>query len=394
VTVFGVHADASQERTKLPFLSLPVLYAVPAFVVVLTAIVFVHEMGHYLVARWNGVAIQTFSLGFGPELIGFNDRRGTRWRLSAIPLGGYVRFVGDMNAASMPDPEAVAALPAAERRRLFVNKNVWQRIAVVAAGPVANVIFTFLILYALLLGFGRYTIPPVISDVVPGGIAQQAGLMAGDRILSVDGFRVRGFEDFQRLVSTAPGRPVTIVLERDGGDRTLVVTPEVATETDRFGNVQRIGRIGVSRNVDQSDVTLYRPGPVEALSMTTEEIRFIVDRTVAFLGDFFVGRGDVEQLGGPVKVARVSGEVATLGWVALVNLAALLSLNIGIFNLLPVPVLDGGHLLYYLIEAIRGRPLSQKAQEVGYRVGFAIVGSLMIFTLLNDTLLEALRHVS
>ena len=361
---------------------------------VLSIIVFVHEMGHYLVARWNGIAIQTFSLGFGPELAGFNDKHGTRWRLSAIPLGGYVRFVGDMNAASMPDPELVAAMPAGEQQRLFVNKNVWQRIAVVAAGPLANVIFTFLVLYALLLGYGRYTIPPVIGEVVQGGVAQTAGLQPGDKILSVDGYTVRGFEDFQRLISTAPGRQVTIVLERSGADQTVQLTPQIATDTDRFGNSQRIGRIGVSRSVEQSDVTLYRPDPVEAVGLTVDEIHFIVDRTVAFLGDFFVGRGDVEQLGGPVKVAKVSGEVATLGFVALVNLAALLSLNIGIFNLLPVPVLDGGHLLYYIIEAIRRRPLSQRAQEIGCRVGFAIVGSLMIFTLLNDTLLEALRHVS
>ncbi len=360
---------------------------------VLTVIVFVHEMGHYLVARWNGIAIQTFSLGFGPELVGFNDRHGTRWRISTIPLGGYVRFVGDMNAASMPDPEAVAALPPDERRRLFVNKNVWQRIAVVAAGPVANVIFTFLVLYALLLGYGRYTVTPVIGGVVAGSVAAEAGLEAGDTVVSVDGFAVRGFEDFQRLIATAPARQVVIVLSRQGVEQTVTLTPDVAQETDRFGNTRRIGRIGVTRDVTQADVTLYRPGPIEAVGMTAEEIRFIVDRTVAFLGDFFVGRGDVEQLGGPVKVAKVSGEVATLGIVALINLAALLSLNIGIFNLLPVPVLDGGHLLYYVVEAIRGRPLSQKAQELGFRVGFAIVGSLMIFTLLNDTLLEALRHL-
>jgi regulator of sigma E protease len=359
---------------------------------VLTVIVFVHEMGHYLVARWNGIAIQTFSLGFGPELVGFNDRHGTRWKLSAIPLGGYVRFVGDMNAASMPDPEAVAALPPEERKHLFVNKNVWQRFAVVAAGPAANLLFTFLVLYALLLGYGRYTIPPVIGEVVSGSIAAEGGLLPGDTVVSVDGFDVHGFEDFQRLIATAPGRAVTIVLERDGAPQTIVITPEVVVETDRFGNSHRVGRIGVSRDVTQGDVTLYRPGAVEAVGTTFEEMRFIVDRTAAFLGDFFVGRGDVEQLGGPVKVARVSGQVATLGVVALINLAALLSLNIGLFNLLPVPVLDGGHLLYYAVEAIRGRPLSPRAQEIGFRVGFAIVGTLMVFTLLNDTLLEALRH--
>ncbi len=360
----------------------------------LTVIVFVHEMGHYLVARWNGVAIHTFSIGFGPELVGFNDRRGTRWRLSAIPLGGYVRFVGDMNAASMPDPEAAAAYPPEMQASLYVNKNVWQRIAVVAAGPLANVLFTFLILYALLLGYGRYTVPPVIGEVVAGGVAAEAGLLAGDTIVSVDGFGVSSFSDFQRLIATAPGRPVTIVIDRAAAEQTFVLTPEIAEDVDGFGNSHRIGRIGVSRNVEQADVTLYRPGPIEAVGMAGEEIRFIIDRTAAFLGDFFVGRGDVEQLGGPVKVAKVSGEVATMGVLALINFAALLSLNIGIFNLLPVPVLDGGHLVYYLIEAIRGRPLSPKAQEIGFRVGFAIVGTLMIFTLLNDTLLSALRHAS
>ncbi|MEO6013002.1 MAG: RIP metalloprotease RseP [Devosia sp.] len=378
----------------MSFLSLPILYAIPAFIAILTVIVFVHEMGHYLVARWNGVAIHTFSLGFGPELLGFDDKHGTRWRLSAIPLGGYVRFVGDMNAASMPDTEAAAAFPPEMQPRLFVNKNVWQRIAVVAAGPLANVLFTFVVLYALLFSYGRYTVPPIIGDVVVGGVAAEAGMLAGDTIVSVDGFGVSSFSDFQRLIATAPGRQVTIVLDRAGSVMTLLVTPEIAEDKDSFGNSHRVGRIGVSRNVEQGDVTLYKPGPVEAVGMTFEEIRFIVDRTVAFMGDFFVGRGDVEQLGGPVKVAKVSGEVATLGILALVNLAALLSLNIGIFNLLPVPVLDGGHLLYYLIEAIRGRPLSQKAQEIGFRVGFAIVGTLMIFTLVNDTLLSFLRQAS
>jgi regulator of sigma E protease len=360
-------------------------YVVP-FLAVLTVIVFVHEMGHYLVARWNGVAIQTFSIGFGRELIGWDDRQGTRWRISAIPLGGYVRFVGDSNAASLPDAEAVAAADPDLAPRLFANKNVWQRIAVVAAGPIANVILTFLILYALLLGYGRYTIPPVVGEVIAGSVAEAAGLAPGDVIVSVDGYDVRGFEDFQRLVATSPARAVTIQLDRNSNVETIVLVPEVVEVEDRFGNMQKIGRIGVSRDVADTDVSLYRPGPVEAIGMTVEEIRFIIQRTAAFLGDFFVGRGDVEQLGGPVKVAKVSGEVATLGIVALINLTALLSLNIGIFNLLPVPMLDGGHLLYYLVEAVRGRPLSMKVQEIGFRFGFALVLALMVFTLFNDTI--------
>lgn len=358
-------------------------YVVP-FLAVLTVIVFVHEMGHYLAARWNGIAVQAFSIGFGPELIGFNDRHGTRWKLSAIPLGGYVRFVGDMNAASVPDEEFIERAGPELREQLFVNKNVWQRISVVVAGPIANIILTLLVLYALLLGYGRYTLPPVVSWIGPWSPAMVAGLEQGDRIVSVDGFKVRGFEDFQRLVSTAPERTITIVLERDGDTLTLPATPDAAISTDRFGNNHRIGRLGVTSNVTQDDVVLYKPNPIEAIGMTFEEVRFIIDRTVAFLGDFFVGRGDVDQLGGPVKVATVSQQVATLGIVPLINLMALLSLNIGIFNLLPIPMLDGGHLAYYLAEAIRGKPLPQRIQDLGYRFGLAIVFTLMVFTVIND----------
>ncbi|MDB5540960.1 MAG: rseP [Devosia sp.] len=367
-------------------------YVVP-FLAVLTIIVFVHEMGHYLVARWNGIAIQTFSIGFGPELLGFNDRKGTRWRLSAIPLGGYVRFVGDMNAASVPDEAFIEQASPELKKQLFVNKNVWQRISVVFAGPVANIIFTLLVLYALLLGYGRYTIPAVLDTVPVESVAGQAGLANGDRILSVDGYAVRGFEDFQRLIATAPERQVSITFERGGRTETITAVPQAVSTPDRFGNTQRVGRLGVTKNVAQADVVLYRPNPVEAVGMTFEEVRFIIDRTVAFLGDFFVGRGDVEQLGGPVKVAAVSQQVASLGIVPLINLMALLSLNIGIFNLLPIPMLDGGHLAYYIAEAIRGRPLPQRVQEIGYRFGLALVFTLMLFTTFNDTVLSYLRSL-
>lgn len=453
-------------------------YVVP-FLAVLTAIVFVHEMGHYLVARWNGVAIDAFSIGFGKELIGRTDKHGTRWKISAIPLGGYVRFAGDMNAASVPDKAALTNVDPALAPRLFANKNVWQRIAVVAAGPLANVILTFVILYALLLGYGRYVTTPVVAEIALNSVAEEAGIEPGDRFIAVDGYAVRGFEDFDRLIATSPERPAVIEVERDGQKRTIVVVPDAREITDRFGNRQRVGDVGAypfvlppsvgevlpdsvaeAAGIEVGDAfvsadgapiqafkdfqrivadkpgqpltlqlqragrletvvlvpeaieiedragqtvvigrvgigsaepelaprTIYRPGPVEAVGMTVEEIRFIIQRTAAFLGDFFVGRGDVEQLGGPVKVARVSGEVATLGIVALINLTALLSLNIGIFNLLPVPMLDGGHLLYYLVEAVRGRPLSMRVQEMGFRFGFALVLALMVFTLFNDTL--------
>lgn len=370
-------------QTLIEFATWLLSYILP-FLAVLTVIVFIHEMGHYLVARWNGVAIHTFSVGFGKELFGFNDKHGTRWRLSAIPLGGYVRFVGDMNAASMPNHDAAAKLPAEIQPHLFVNKNVWQRISIVAAGPIANVIFTFVVLYGLLLGFGQYVIAPTINEVREGSVAAQAGMLANDRVVSVDGYEVRGFSDFQRLVSTSPEREITMVVERGSEQFELKMVPEAAEITDRFGNPVRVGQIGVVRQISADDITLFKPDPVEAISLTFTEMVFIIDRTAAFLADFFVGRGDVEQLGGPVKVAQISGDVATLGIVALINLAALLSLNIGLFNLFPIPLLDGGHLLYYFFEAARGRPLSQQTQEFGFRIGIFLIGSLMIFTLIND----------
>lgn len=363
-------------------LALPM--SVLPFLVVLTVIVFVHEMGHYLVARWNGIAIQTFSLGFGPELIGFTDKKGTRWRIAAIPLGGFVRFVGDMNAASQPDPEFAEHASPELSRQLFVNKNVWQRIAVVVAGPLANVLFTLLILYALLLGYGRYMAPAVLQTITPASAAAEAGLQPGDKVLSIDGFAVRSFDDLQRLVATAPQRTITIVLDRAGQTETVLATPHAGETRDSFGGVHRVGVLGIANTFEASDYVLYKPNPIEAVGMTFEEVRFIIDRTAAFLGDFFVGRGDVEQLGGPVKVATVSHQVATLGIIPLINLIALLSLNIGLVNLLPIPMLDGGHLLYYLIEAARRKPLSQRVQEIGFRFGLAIVFTLMVFTLVND----------
>ena len=359
----------------------------------LTVIVFVHEMGHYLVARWNGVAIQTFSIGFGKELWGFNDKYGTRWKLSAIPLGGYVRFVGDLNAVSMPDPEAETLLPPEERKRLFINKNVWQRMAVVVAGPAANLLFTFLVLYALLLGYGRYTISPVIGEVIPGGVAAEAGLMAGDLVTSADGFTVRGFEDFQRLIATSPGRAMTVIVDRGGQSQSFVLTPEGVETTDRFGNPQRIGRIGVSRSVEEGDVRFYRPDPAEAVTMTLEDMQLIVVRTASFIGDLFTDRRDFRNLGGPVEIAKASGEIASLGPTALVFFMATVSLSIGIFNLLPIPMLDGGHLVFYIAEAIRGRPLSPRVQELGFRIGFAAIMSLFILVLVTNTIPNTLPRL-
>lgn len=358
--------------------------SVVPFLIVLTIIVFVHEMGHYLVARWNGVAVQAFSVGFGPELFGFNDKNGTRWKLCAIPLGGYVKFLGDMNAASVPDFEANDGLDEKTRSVMFQHKNVWQRIAVVVAGPIANILFTFIILYGLLLGLGRYTLEARIDEVQPDGPAAIAGLMPDDRVLEVDGYKVRSFSDFQRLVATSPNKEIIVKIERFGAERDIAVQTGVVERTDRFGNTSEIGYLGVVRDATQEDVIFVRPSPIEAVFITIEDMVLIVHRSFEFIGRLIIGQGDVDQLGGPVKIAKISGEAASIGIFTLVNLMALLSLNIGIFNLFPIPMLDGGHLMFYIYEVLRGKPLSPKAQEYGFRFGLLLVLGLTVFVTTND----------
>jgi regulator of sigma E protease len=358
-------------------------YLIP-FLFVLTTVVFVHELGHFLVARWCGVRVKAFSIGFGPELLGFDDRHGTRWKLSAIPLGGYVRFFGDEDAASTPDRTALDALTEEERSTTFFGKSVWQRAAIVAAGPIANFILAIAIFAAIFTLYGREVTTARVDQVVAGSVAEKAGFRPGDLIRTIDGSRIETFNDLQRIVSTSADRPLTIVVERDGAPVTLEATPERREVTDRFGNIHRIGQLGLSRDTSGGNVTVERYSLPEAIVMGAEETWMVVDRTFAYIGGLFAGRESTDELGGPIRVAQVSGQVATLGFVALVNLAAVLSVSIGLLNLFPVPMLDGGHLLFYLVEAVRGRPLSPKVQDFGFRIGLAAIVMLMLFTTFND----------
>jgi len=358
-------------------------YLIP-FLFVLTTVVFVHELGHFLVARWCGVRVKAFSIGFGPELVGFDDRHGTRWKLSAIPLGGYVRFFGDEDAASTPDRTTLDALTEEERSTTFFGKSVWQRAAIVAAGPIANFILAIAIFAAIFTLYGREVTTARVDQVVAGSVAEKAGFRPGDLIRTIDGSRIETFNDLQRIVSTSADRPLTIVVERDGAPVTLEATPERREVTDRFGNVHRIGQLGLSRDTSGGNVTVERYSLPEAIVMGAEETWMVVDRTFAYIGGLFAGRESTDELGGPIRVAQVSGQVATLGFVALVNLAAVLSVSIGLLNLFPVPMLDGGHLLFYLVEAVRGRPLSPKVQDFGFRIGLAAIVMLMLFTTFND----------
>ena len=354
------------------------------FLFVLTVVVFVHEMGHYLVGRWCGIGVKAFSIGFGPELIGFNDRHGTRWKLSAIPLGGYVKFVGDMNATSTPDAGEIEALTAAERKVAFHTQPIWKRAATVVAGPLANFVLTVAV-FAVMFGiYGRYVSEPMVAEVRPDSPAAIAGIEIGDRFVRVDGQEVDSFADVQRLVSGRAGDPIVFVMLRDGKEITVTATPEISEQKDAIGNVVKVGLIGVVNNQELGNPQLIEFGPAGAVAEAVSETGHIIMRTGQFLKRFVVGREDKCQLGGPVKIADMAGKAAQLGFEWLVQLVALLSVGIGILNLLPIPPLDGGHLAFYAIEAVKGRPVSERAMEAVYRVGLFMVLAFMAFVFWND----------
>jgi regulator of sigma E protease len=359
-------------------------YIVP-FLIVLTVVVFFHELGHFLVARFFGVKVEAFSIGFGPELFGWLDRYGTRWRVSAIPLGGYVKFLGDENASSKP--EAMRKLDEYDeetRKRLFQLKPVGQRAAVVVAGPVANFILTIAIFSVLFMTVGKAIIEPRIGEVVQGSPSQAAGFVAGDKILNVDGNAIESFSEIQRYVATSNGRPLRMQVERDHKNVDLTVTPRFDTVNQQIGGEQKVWMIGLRSQSGYGLVKFERYDPFTAIMMGAKETWFIIDRTLLFIHDLFAGNAPVKELGGPIRIAQVSGEAAGVGPFALISLTAILSVSIGLLNLFPIPMLDGGHLVFYAIEAVRRRPLSEKVQEIGFRIGLALVLTLMVLATWND----------
>jgi regulator of sigma E protease len=354
------------------------------FLFVLTIIVFIHELGHFLVARWCGIKVLVFSIGFGPEIVGFNDRHGTRWKIAAIPLGGYVKFFGDDNAASVPDQDKIAAMDADERSVSFFHKSVAARAAVVAAGPIANFLLAIVIFATIFTIYGKQETAARVDQVTADSAAAVAGFQPGDLVLSINGSAIESFRDMQEIVSLNADEPLVFVVERSGAKVTLRATPRLVVDKDIFGNVHRIGRLGVSQTNAAGDVKTIKFTPVGALGAAVRQTWFVVDQTFAYLGKLVVGRASTDQLGGPLRIAQMSGQAASLGFPTLMNWAGLISVSIGLLNLFPIPLLDGGHLLFYAIEAVRGRPLSERVQEFGFRVGLALIVMLMIFTVWND----------
>ncbi len=360
-------------------------YIVP-FLFVLTIVVFFHELGHFLVGRWAGVKVLTFSIGFGPELFGFNDRQGTRWKLSAIPLGGYVKFFGDESEASTPSATSLATMSAEERAVSFHHKKVAPRAAIVAAGPIANFILAIVIFATLFVFFGKPSSSARVDTVQAGSAAAAAGFQSGDIVTAIDGKAIDSFNEMQRIVSTKAGTKLAFTIKRNGADQILQGTPELREIKDNFGNTHRIGVLGITRANAAGDVANQPVNPAMAVWLGVKETWFVIERTLAYIGGVFVGHESADQVGGPIRIAQISGQVATIGLSALIHLAAVLSVSIGLLNLFPVPLLDGGHLLFYAIEAVRGKPLSERSQEMGFRVGLALVLMLMVFATYNDIL--------
>jgi regulator of sigma E protease len=357
------------------------VHAGPIYIVALSILVFVHEFGHFWVARRCGVKIEAFSIGFGGELFGWTDRLGTRWRVAWLPIGGFVKMFGDADATSRPDSAASAQMDAAARRVSFTHKKLWQKALVVAAGPAANFIFAIVVMAILFSTIGQPFTPPVIGSVVAGSAAEKAGLMAGDVVQSVDGVTVRRFEELRQLVVLDTGDPMTLILTRNGQEMTLVATPQIVEEDDLMGNKTRVGRLGM---MPSGQFVMRHEDPATALWQATRETWSIGSSSLTAIGQMITGRRSSDDLRGPIGMSQVIEQVSHEGFIPLVQLLALLSISLGLINLFPIPVLDGGHLLFYAIEAIIRRPVSERALAVGFRVGFAVIVSFYVFVMWND----------
>lgn len=359
-------------------------YLIP-FLFVLAIVIFVHEMGHFLVGRWFGVRVETFSLGFGPRIWRRYDRQGTEWAISAIPLGGYVKFKGDADASSKPDHEAAAAMPEEDRRDSFPHQAVYKRAAIVAAGPIANFLLAFVIFSVSFMVVGRTMVQPIIAGIGEKSPAAAAGFKPGDRVVSINGDAMESFDEVSRFILLSDGQPLNFVIQRGQSELEISATPVFMTNKSKLGTERRPVMGFIGSGAPEHRFT-RRFGPIEASTTAAEQIYFVIDRTVHYIRGLIAGREKADQLSGPLRIGYISGEVAASGLGPLLMLAGILSISIGFINLLPIPMLDGGHLVFYAAEALRGRPVSPRAQEWSFRVGFALVLALMLFSTWNDIL--------
>ena len=360
------------------FVTLAAHYTVP-FIIVISVVVFVHEFGHYWVARRCGIKIETFSIGFGREIFGWTDKHGTRWKVSWLPLGGFVRMYGDGSAASTPGGD-LHKMTAAEKKVAFYHQHVDKRMAVVIAGPVSNYLFAILVLAGLFIFNGQPYTPAEVSSVIESSAAAKAGIKAGDRVVAIDGQSVDRFEDIKRIVALNAGTPISIEADRAGKHVAFNLTPDIVTMTDNFGGQHKVGRIGIASD----KIDYKKQPPLEAVRQSFIETWNLTAGTLRAVGQMLVGMRGTEEIGGPLRIAEMSGNVATEGAVTLIWFMAVISINLGLINLFPIPLLDGGHLVFYLAERLLRRPLSARIQDAGAQFGLVVVTTLMLFATWND----------
>jgi regulator of sigma E protease len=368
-----------------------------AFLCIFTAVVFAHELGHYLVARWCGVRVEIFSIGFGPEMFGWTDRHATRWRVSWLPFGGYIRMYGDAPADSTasPSPAQTPGAPPgtpidpALQPFSFAAKSVAARAAIVFAGPLANFVLAVVVLAVLFATLGQQLTSTVIGKVYPASAAAQAGILPGDKIMALNGQRVARFEDIADIVLLGLGEPLTVTIQRNGATLELQATPHVIEEADIFGTVHRIGRLGIESS-GPGEIVHYDPATAGWMAVV-ETYRRAAD-ILKSLEQIVTGVRPPKEVGGILSIAKMSGDIAGRGLIDAIDFAMLLSINLGLLNLFPIPLLDGGRLLFYAFEAVRGRPLGPRAEEWGFRLGFALVLSLMVFATWNDLMRFKVFH--
>ena len=352
-------------------------YVVP-FIAVLTVLVFFHELGHFAVARRCGVRVEVFSIGFGPEIFGYTAKSGTRWKFSAIPFGGYVKMFGERAPDENGEPHALSAEDEAVS---FYAKSLGQRAAIVFAGPLANFLFAIVVLASLFMVLGEPSTPADVGEVIPGSAAEKAGLKPGDVFLEIDGSKIERFEQVRRIVQLAPGKSLAIIVRRGQQELTLTAIPD-GVEKTQFGSTQTMGLLGVSR--PSGDRVFIRHDPLTAVWKATVRTYVLTGSILDALGEIVSGKRTAKELGGPIRIAQISGEMAQAGLVWIIQFTVILSINLGLINLFPIPLLDGGHLLFYAVEAIRGRPVGEKAMGYSLNVGLALILCLTVFVTWND----------
>lgn len=361
--------------------SFMVPFSILAYIVAIIVIVFIHELGHFLVGRWCGVNVDAFSIGFGPEVWGFNDRHGTRWKFCWIPLGGYVKFEGDANAASLPSSGKV--LP----ETTLQGAKLWKRFLIVLAGPVANFLLSILIFTAAYMVFGQMISEPRVDEVLADGAAKQAGLMPGDFIRKIDNTEVRSFAEIQDVMLLHGLTQMALVVERSGQKIDLTLTPKLAEVDDGMGGKVKMAQIGIKHDGKLDPQSIQNIGPLEALGKGVERTYFVAQTTLHYVAQVILGTASSNQLHGPAGVAKVAGDTAAMGIWPFTFLIGLISVSIGLINLFPIPMLDGGHLLFYMIEAVSGRPISPTAQEWSFRIGLSAILVLLVLATTNDAAL-------